>query len=415
MQIYFPFFISDWRIILNTLFPQIFIKILIMQKVDLKAQAKSQIVSQKVDNQSNVQKAPQKQEEKQDSAKQEEKRVETLKQKEERALTGPKKVAILLRALGEEYASEILKMLTEEEVQKITEEMLKLSIIPKKVVKEVLDEFVSLSRQDVLTGSGYEFIYKILTNVFGPAKANAIMERLKIFVKASGGSEVSMGILHDLDAQSIANFIKKEHPQTMAVVLAYLDPKKALDVLQFLPKDIYAEVLERIAKLDRLSPGVVDEIGIVLDEEYRTIGGARRVGGVNALAEIVMNAPPGLEKELLERIEKQNPELAEEIKQRMFTFDDIVKIHDRYISVILREIDREVLLKALKGASEIVKRKILGAMSERARKVLQEELETMPPVRKIDVEKAQQEILKVIRRLEQQGEIVVPRGKEDVV
>jgi flagellar motor switch protein FliG len=402
-------------IILNTLFPQIFIKILIMQKVDLKAQAKSQIVSQKVDNQSNVQKASQKQEEKQDSAKQEEKRVETLKQKEERALTGPKKVAILLRALGEEYASEILKMLTEEEVQKITEEMLKLSIIPKKVVKEVLDEFVSLSRQDVLTGSGYEFIYKILTNVFGPAKANAIMERLKIFVKASGGSEVSMGILHDLDAQSIANFIKKEHPQTMAVVLAYLDPKKALDVLQFLPKDIYAEVLERIAKLDRLSPGVVDEIGIVLDEEYRTIGGARRVGGVNALAEIVMNAPPGLEKELLERIEKQNPELAEEIKQRMFTFDDIVKIHDRYISVILREIDREVLLKALKGASELVKRKILGAMSERARKVLQEELETMPPVRKIDVEKAQQEILKVIRRLEQQGEIVVPRGKEDVV
>jgi len=402
-------------IILNTLFPQIFIKILIMQKVDLKAQAKSQIVSQKVDNQSNIQKAPQKQEEKQDSAKQEEKRVETLKQKEERALTGPKKVAILLRALGEEYASEILKMLTEEEVQKITEEMLKLSIIPKKVVKEVLDEFVSLSRQDVLTGSGYEFIYKILTNVFGPAKANAIMERLKIFVKASGGSEVSMGILHDLDAQSIANFIKKEHPQTMAVVLAYLDPKKALDVLQFLPKDIYAEVLERIAKLDRLSPGVVDEIGIVLDEEYRTIGGARRVGGVNALAEIVMNAPPGLEKEFLERIEKQNPELAEEIKQRMFTFDDIVKIHDRYISVILREIDREVLLKALKGASEPVKRKILGAMSERARKVLQDELETMPPVRKIDVEKAQQEILKVIRRLEQQGEIVVPRGKEDVV
>ncbi|MFZ8805033.1 MAG: flagellar motor switch protein FliG [Candidatus Calescibacterium sp.] len=386
-----------------------------MQKVDLKVQAKSQIVSQKVDNQSNVQKAPQKQEEKQDSAKQEEKRVETLKQKEERALTGPKKVAILLRALGEEYASEILKMLTEEEVQKITEEMLKLSIIPKKVVKEVLDEFISLSRQDVLTGSGYEFIYKILTNVFGPAKANAIMERLKIFVKASGGSEVSMGILHDLDAQSIANFIKKEHPQTMAVVLAYLDPKKALDVLQFLPKDIYAEVLERIAKLDRLSPGVVDEIGIVLDEEYRTIGGARRVGGVNALAEIVMNAPPGLEKELLERIEKQNPELAEEIKQRMFTFDDIVKIHDRYISVILREIDREVLLKALKGASEPVKRKILGAMSERARKVLQDELETMPPVRRIDVERAQQEILKVIRRLEQQGEIVVPRGKEDVV
>ncbi len=356
-----------------------------------------------------------KKEKEQESKRDEVSKQKEEKQKEERVLTGPKKVAILLRALGEEYASEILRMLSEEEVQKITEEMLKLSIIPKKIVKEVLDEFISLSRQDVLTGSGYEFIYKILTNVFGPAKANAIMERLKIFVKATGGSDVSMGILHDLDAQSIANFIKKEHPQTMAVVLAYLEPKKALEVLQFLPKDIYADVLERIARLDRLAPGVVDEIGIVLDEEYRTIGGTRRVGGVNALAEIIMNAPPGLEKELLERIERQNPELAEEIKQRMFTFDDIVKIHDRYISVILREIDREVLLKALKGASESVKRKILGAMSERARKVLQEELETMPPVRRIDVEKAQQEILKVIRRLEQQGEIVVPRGKEDVV
>lgn len=330
-------------------------------------------------------------------------------------LSGPKKVAILLRTLGEEAASEILKMLSEEDVQRITEEMLKMSIIPKKVAKEVLEEFINFSRQDVLTGSGYEFIYKILTTVFGPAKANAIMERLKIFVKASGGSDISMGLLRDLDAQSIANFIKKEHPQTMAVVLAYLDPRKALEVLQFLPRDIYADVMERIANLDRLAPGVVDEIGIVLDEEYRTIGGTKRVGGINALAEIIMNAPPGLEKELLERIEKQNPELAEEISRRMFTFDDIVRIHDRYISVILREIDREVLLKALKGASEPVKRKILGAMSERARKVLQDELETMPPVRRIDVERAQQEILKVIRRLEKQGEIVVPHGKEDVI
>jgi flagellar motor switch protein FliG len=331
-----------------------------------------------------------------------------------RKIKGARKVAILLRALGEEQASEILKMLTEEEIQKITEEMISLDVIPKKLVKEVLDDFIKETRQDVLAGSGLEFIQKLLTNVFGPAKAAAIMERLKIFLKISGG-DTGLGVLHDLDAQSIANFIKKEHPQTMAVVLAYLDPKKAIEVLQYLPKDIYGEVLERMAKLDRLAPGVVDEIGIVLDEEYRTIGATKRVGGVNALAEIVMNAPPGLEKELLDRIEKQNPELAEEIKQRMFTFDDIVKIHDRYISLILREVDREVLLKALKGASETVKRKILGAMSERARKVMVEELETMPPVRRIDVEKAQQEILKVIRRLEQQGEIVVPRGEADVV
>lgn len=331
-----------------------------------------------------------------------------------RKIKGPRKVAILLRALGEEQASEILKMLTEEEIQKITEEMISLDVIPKKLVKEVLDDFIKETRQDVLAGSGLEFIQKLLTNVFGPAKAAAIMERLKIFLKISGG-DTGLGVLHDLDAQSIANFIKKEHPQTMAVVLAYLDPKKAIEVLQFLPKDIYGEVLERMAKLDRLAPGVVDEIGIVLDEEYRTIGATKRVGGVNALAEIVMNAPPGLEKDLLDRIEKQNPELAEEIKQRMFTFDDIVKIHDRYISLILREVDREVLLKALKGASETVKRKILGAMSERARKVMVDELETMPPVRRIDVEKAQQEILKVIRRLEQQGEIVVPRGEADVL
>ncbi len=329
-----------------------------------------------------------------------------------RGLSGPRKVAILLRTLGEDKASEILKRLSEEEVQKVTEEMIHLDVIPKKVAVDVLNEFVRLTRQDVIVGSGLEYIQKVLSNVFGPAKAAAIMERLKIFLKV--GDTASMNVLHDLDAQSIANFIKKEHPQTMAVVLAYLDPRKAIEVLQFLPKDMIGEILSRVAILDRLAPGVVDEIGLVLDEEYRAVGGTKRVGGINSLLEVVLNAPPGLEKEILEQIEKIKPELAEELRQRMFTFDDIVKIHNRYIGVILREIDREVLLKALKGASEPVKRKILGAMSERAAKVLREELETMPPVRKLDVEKAQQEILKVIRRLEQQGEIVVPRG-EDVV
>ena len=334
-------------------------------------------------------------------------------QKQKKGLTGPKKAAILLRALGEETASEILKHLTEEEIQKITEEMLTLDIIPKRTVKEVLDEFTRMSKQDVMTGSGLEYIQKILTNVFGPAKAAAIMERLKIFLRMGG--ETGMGVLHDLDAQAIANFIKKEHPQTMAVVLAYLDPKKAVEVLQYLPKELYGEIAERIARLDRLAPGVIDEIGIVLDEEYRAIGTSKRVGGINSLAEMVMNAAPGLERDLLSSIEQKNPELAEELRQRMFTFDDIVKIHDRYIGVILREVDREVLLKALKAASEPVKRKILGAMSERARKMLMEELETMGPVRRIDAEKAQQEILRIIRRLEQQGEIVVPRGEQDVV
>ncbi len=331
-----------------------------------------------------------------------------------RKFSGPRKVAILLRAIGEDKASEILKHLTEEEIQRVTEEMLTLDVIPKKVAKEVLDEFVKSTRQDVIVGSGLEYIQKILTNVFGPAKASAIMERLKIFLKIGGG-DTGMMVLHELDAQSIANFIKKEHPQTMAVVLAYLDPKKAIEVLQYLPKDLYGELLERIAHLDRLAPGVVDEIGIVLDDEYRTIGASKRVGGINSLVEVMMNAPPGLEKELLEQIEKRSSDLAEEVRQRMFTFDDIVKIHDRYISILLREIDRELLLRALKGAAEPVRRKIFGAMSERARKMLAEELDSMPPVRKIDVDKAQQEILKVIRRLEQQGEIVVPRGEQDVV
>lgn len=327
---------------------------------------------------------------------------------------GPRKVAILLRVLGEEKVADILKSLSEEEIQKVTEELLKLDFVSKKEIKEVLDEFVNMTKQDVIPMAGYDYIQKILTSVFGPAKASAIMERMKIFFNAGGGG-ASMTVLHDLDALSIANFIKKEHPQTMAVVLAYLEPKKAVEVLSYLPKELYGEVLERMAHLDRLAPGVVDEIGILLDEEYRTVGSTKRVGGVGALAEIVTNAPPGLEKDIVEQIDKTDPELAEQIRQLMFTFDDIVKIHDRYIGIILREIDRELLLKALKGASPQVRQKIMGAMSERARKVLMEELEVMPPVRRIDVEKAQQEILKIIRRLEQQGEIVVPRGEKDVV
>lgn len=351
-----------------------------------------------------------KQQEEQKKAEEQKKPPEEKKPKK----SGPRKVAILLRVLGEDKVAEILKGLTEEEIQKVTEELLRLEFVSKKEVKEVLDEFISLTRQDIIPMAGYDYIHKILTSVFGPAKASAIMERMKIFFN-TGGSGASLSVLHDLDAVSIANFIKKEHPQTMAVVLAYLEPKKAVEVLSYLPKELYGEVLERMAHLDRLAPGVVDEIGILLDEEYRTVGSAKRVGGVGALAEIVTNAPPGLEKDIIEQIDKTNPELAEQVRQLMFTFDDIVKIHDRYIGIILREVDREVLIKALKGASPQVKQKILGAMSERARKVLMEELEVMPPVRRIDVEKAQQEILKIIRRLEQQGEIVVPRGEKDVV
>lgn len=357
-------------------------------------------------------KGQQKEKQQEEQKKSEEQRKPLEEKKPKRG--GPRKVAILLRVLGEDKVAEILKALTEEEIQKVTEELLRLEFVSKKEVKEVLDEFISLTRQDIIPMAGYDYIHKILTSVFGPAKASAIMERMKIFFN-TGGSGASLSVLHDLDAVSIANFIKKEHPQTMAVVLAYLEPKKAVEVLSYLPKELYGEVLERMAYLDRLAPGVVDEIGILLDEEYRTVGSAKRVGGVGALAEIVANAPPGLEKDIVEQIDKTNPELAEQVRQLMFTFDDVVKIHDRYIGIILREVDREVLIKALKGASPQVKQKILGAMSERARKVLMEELEVMPPVRRIDVEKAQQEILKIIRRLEQQGEIVVPRGEKDVV
>lgn len=343
-----------------------------------------------------------------------EKKQQEQKEEKKPRRSGPRKVAILMRVLGEDKVAEILKSLTEEEIQKVTEELLKLEFVSKKEVKEVLDEFINMTRQDVIPVAGYDYIHKILTSVFGPAKASAIMERMKIFFN-TGGSGASLSVLHDLDALSIANFIKKEHPQTMAVVLAYLEPKKAVEVLSYLPKELYGEVLERMAHLDRLAPGVVDEIGILLDEEYRTVGSTKRVGGVGALADIVTNAPPGLEKDIVEQIDKTNPELAEQIRQLMFTFDDIVKIHDKYIGIILREVDREVLLKALKGASPQVKQKILGAMSERARKVMMEEIEIMPPVRRLDVEKAQQEILKIIRRLEQQGEIVVPRGEKDVI
>lgn len=359
------------------------------------------------------QKKGQQKEKQQEEQKKSEEQKKPLEEKKPKR-GGPRKVAILLRVLGEDKVAEILKGLTEEEIQKVTEELLRLEFVSKKEVKEVLDEFISLTRQDIIPMAGYDYIHKILTSVFGPAKASAIMERMKIFFN-TGGSGASLSVLHDLDAVSIANFIKKEHPQTMAVVLAYLEPKKAVEVLSYLPKELYGEVLERMAYLDRLAPGVVDEIGILLDEEYRTVGSAKRVGGVGALAEIVTNAPPGLEKDIVEQIDKTNPELAEQVRQLMFTFDDVVKIHDRYIGIILREVDREVLIKALKGASPQVKQKILGAMSERARKVLMEELEVMPPVRRIDVEKAQQEILKIIRRLEQQGEIVVPRGEKDVV
>ena len=215
----------------------------------------------------------------------------------------------------------------------------------------------------------------------------------------------------------IAPFISHEHPQTIAIVLVHLEPDLAGQILQFLPEKTRSEVLLRIALLDKVDPEIVEEISNALEEELQAVGGTlgRKLGGSEKAAEILTHAGRELEDEILSDIEEENPNLAEEIRKYLFTFEDFLQVDDLAIQTLLREISTDDLRLALKGASEEVREKFFRNMSERAATLLREDLEVMGPVRLSDVERAQQNIIKVAKRLEQEGKIILGRGEEEFV
>ena len=323
-------------------------------------------------------------------------------------IPGRRKAAILLVILGPEKAAQVMKHLDEADVEMLTIEIANLGKIPDEEKKVVLQEFSEiLKAREMLTAGGIEYAKKVLEKAFGPEKAMRIIERLVSSLQVKPFEFVKKA-----DPLQLVNFLQNEHPQVISLVLSYLEPTMASQILSALPEELQIEVIKRIALLERTSPEIVKEIEKSLERKLSGIVSQQfsKVGGVETAAEIMNNIDRQTEKTIMERLSQESPELAEEIRRRMFVFEDILKLDDRSIQLVLREVDTKDLAVALKGSSDEVKEKIFRNMSKRAAQLLRDELEFMGPVRVKDVEEAQQKIINVIRRLEEAGEIVIARG-----
>jgi flagellar motor switch protein FliG len=323
----------------------------------------------------------------------------------ERSLSGAEKAAILLLVLGEEIAPLVLKFMTEKEIQRISNYMSHMTEIEGSVVDTILEEFFEMSHgvTGLVTG-GKEYVKKLLMKSLDPETAAWILSNL-----STPSLETGLEALKWLDPQTIARFLHGEHPQTIAVIVAHLDPMPAGAVMAALPASLQTDVMVRIANLERIPPGVIRELDQVLQKELKATGAleTNKVGGVEAVAEILNNIDQASEREIMSGIEEMNAALADEIRQLMFTFEDLNGVDDRGMQTILREIANDELVLALKTASETLREKILRNMSQRAATMLREELEVMGPVRISDVEHAQQRITQIAKRLETEGKIVL--------
>ncbi len=326
-------------------------------------------------------------------------------------LTGRQKAAIFLIAVGPEVSSEIFKHLKEDEIEQITFEIARLDKITPEDKEKVLVEFNELMMaQDFITNGGIDFARGLLEKSLGNQKAIDIINRLTSSLQVR-----PFDFIRRTDPQHLLNFIQGEHPQTIALILSYLEAQKASNILTSIKQDIQADVAKRIATMDRVSPDVLREVERVLERKLSTLASEdfTSAGGIDAVVEILNLVDRGTEKTIIEALEEDDPELAEEIKKRMFVFEDIVLLDDKAIQKVMREVDNSDLAKALKSVDSEVQDKIFKNMSKRAANLLREDMEFMGPVRLKDVEDAQQKIVNVIRKLEDQGEIVVARAGED--
>jgi flagellar motor switch protein FliG len=326
-------------------------------------------------------------------------------------LRGGQKAAVLVIALGQDIAAKIYPFLSEEEIEDITMELANIGKIENEEIDSVLNEFyeIGVAQRFISTG-GVEYAKSVLSKAMGDEKAEDILNRLSTFLQVK-----PFDLIRKTDASSLINFIHNEHPQTIALILSYLDSSKGAQVVQALEPEKQVDVVKRMALMDQTSPEVIREIERVLEKNLSTLISQEfsQAGGVPALVDILNRVDRATEKAILEKLEEDDPELAEEIKNRMFIFEDIVHLNDRAIQQVLKEVDTKELSLALKGVSEEVLNKITKNLSKRAGAMLVEDMEFMGPVRLKDVEASQQRIVNVIRSLEEAGEIVIVRGGED--
>ena len=322
-------------------------------------------------------------------------------------LTGPEKAAIFLLTLGDDFAAKVFQRLDESEIKNVGRQMAKMDHVDKDDIGSLLKAFRSDVGGDDLFLSGDDMLESALKKALMNDKANEILDdihsdwRLTLFQKA-----------RKLEPQILVNFLHNEHPQTIALVLSVLEQNQAAAILGELKEDQRIEVIMRMSELDKVSPEILVDIDRVLQEELLSVEGmeGQRLGGVEAVAEILNNADRALEASIMEGIEEQREELADEIRRLMFVFEDLIGVDDTGIMAILKEVSTDDLKLALKNASDDLKEKIFKNMSKRAVEMLKEDMEIMGPTRLKDVEASQQAILKIGKRLEQEGKVQLAAG-----
>lgn len=325
------------------------------------------------------------------------------------ALSGYEKAAIFLSFLGEDAASEILKNLDVSDIGKITSCMARMNKVSKAIVDEVLREASeAITKGDIRIG-GIEFIKKALVKGLGDEDASRILDM--------ASKEGPLDALRWVDSKTLSAFLVTEHPQTIALIISLLEPVQGAEVLSSLPDPIKSDVALRIATTERIPESAIEELKEVLKGQLEMgKGRGKKMSGIKTIAEVLNHCDKTTEQLVLEKIEEQNETIAESIRQLMFVFEDLVSVDDRGIQMILKEISTDDLSLALKTASEALKEKVFRNMSQRAAQILKEEMQTKGPVRVSDVEKAQQNIVKVARRLEAEGKIILAgKGGEELV
>ncbi|MCI8798959.1 flagellar motor switch protein FliG [Acetatifactor muris] len=328
-------------------------------------------------------------------------------------IRGLQRAAILLISLGPERSAGIFKHLKEEEIEELTLEIANTRSVTPQVKEQVINEFyeVCLAQQYIAEG-GINYAKDLLEKALGSEKAMDVIGKLTASLQVR-----PFEFVRKTDATQLINFIQDEHPQTIALILSYLAPQQASQVVSALTPERQADVARRIATMDRTSPDVVKEVEKVLESKLASLVNQDYtiIGGVDAVVEILNSVDRGTERHIMETLELESPELAEEIRKKMFVFEDILLLDDRAIQRVLRDVENNDLSVALKNANEDVKNAIFNNVSKRLAVMIKEDMDFMGPVRVTDVEEAQQKIVNIIRKLEDAGEIVISRGGGDEI
>lgn len=329
------------------------------------------------------------------------------------ALTGRQKAAVLLIALGTDVAAQVYKHLSEEEIDELSMEIANVQKVSNEEKQNVLREFHEIAiAQEYISQGGIHYAKDVLEKAYGEEKAMEVISRLTASLQVR-----PFDMVRKSEPSQVLNFIQNEHPQTIALVLSYLQPEQASVILSELPDEQQANVARRIALMESTSPDVIKQVERVLEQKLSTTFSHdyTSAGGIETVVQILNGVDRSTEKTILESLEIEDPELAEEVKKRMFVFEDIVTLDDRSIQRVIRDVDNNDLQLALKVASDEVSEVIFRNMSQRMAETFKEEMEYMGPVRLRDVEEAQMRIVSTIRRLEELGEVIIARGGDDLV